>query len=75
MPTFNKTDQQEPVMRGMTKNDLALLSNGVGFVIKDHRKRVSKNRRSFLKPDPVFVKIARCLVLVPFNLQAYSTVL
>ena len=59
----------------MTHNDLALLLNGVGFVIKDYRKRVSKNRCSFLKSDPVFIKIARRLTLVPFDLQTYSTTL
>ena len=75
IPTFNKADQEEPVTRRITHHDLALLLNGVGFVIEDYRKRISKNRRSFLKSDPVFVKIARRLALVPFDLQAYSATL
>ena len=68
IPAFGKTDQEEPVMRGMTNNDLALFLDGMGFVIKDQRKRVPKNRRGFLKADPMFLKIARGLVVVPFKL-------
>ena len=60
-------------MRGMTKNDLALLLNGVDCIVKDHRKRVPKNRLSFLKANPVFVKVARRLLHAPFNLHAYSS--
>ena len=75
IPTFNKADQEEPVACRMTHNDLALLLSGVVFVIKDYRKGISKNRRSFLKSDPVFVKVAGCLIRVPFYLQGHRTTL
>jgi hypothetical protein len=52
----------------MTNNDLSLFLTGVGFVIKDQRKGVPKNRCGFLKADPVFLKVARRFLVVPFKL-------
>jgi hypothetical protein len=52
----------------MANNDLSLLLNGMGFVIKDQRKRVSKNGHGFLKDDPMLLKVARRFIVVPFKL-------
>jgi hypothetical protein len=68
LSTFSKTNQKEPVPRRMANNDLSLLLDGMGFVIKDQRKGVPKNRRGFLKADSMFLKVARRFIVVPFKL-------
>ena len=50
----------------MANNDLSLLLDGMGFVIKDQRLGLPKNRRGFLKADPMFFKVARRFIVIPF---------
>ena len=52
----------------MANHDLSLFLNGMGFVIKEQRKGVSKNRCAILKVDPMFLKVTRRLIVVPFKL-------
>ena len=42
----------------MANNDLSLFLGSMGFIIKDQRKGLSKNRRGFFKADPMLLKIA-----------------
>jgi hypothetical protein len=52
----------------MANHDLSLFLDGMGFVIKDQRKGVPKNRRHLLKTDPMFLKFARRFIVVPCKL-------
>jgi hypothetical protein len=52
----------------MANNDLSLFLDGMDFIIKDQRKGIPINRRSFLKADLMFLKVARCFVIVSFKL-------
>jgi hypothetical protein len=57
----------------MANYDLSLFLNGTGFVSKDQRKGVPKNRCGLLKAGPMFLMVARHFIVVPFKLSIYPT--